>query len=133
MSKLPRQFAGQHPAGKSRDRRRGQQQQPAPGLPVDDQVHADAQHHTANQGAAIADNRRFLKAGLREPALLKELILREKLTHFDPERIPERIVHACSSVDTARDVRGFAVKFYTDQGIGAWSATTCRSSSFGTR
>jgi catalase len=100
-----------------------------------------------------------LKAGLRGPSLLEDFILREKITHFDHERIPERIVHArgsaahgyfeCykplkdltraslfaeagkrtpvfvrfstvagerGSTDTARDVRGFAVKFYTDEG-----------------
>lgn len=115
---------------------------------------------TTNQGVAIADNQNSLKAGLRGPALLEDFILREKLTHFDHERIPERVVHArgaaahgyfeayealtdltCAapfaeagkrtpvfvrfstvagergSADTARDARGFAVKFYTDQGI----------------
>jgi len=114
---------------------------------------------TTNQGVAIADNQNSLKAGLRGPTLLEDFILREKITHFDHERIPERIVHArgsaahgyfeayealtdltCAapfakagkvtpvfvrfstvagergSVDTARDVRGFAVKFYTDEG-----------------
>jgi catalase len=114
---------------------------------------------TTNQGVSIADNQNSLKAGLRGPTLLEDFILREKITHFDHERIPERIVHArgsaahgtfeayealsdltCAapfaeagkvtpvfvrfstvagergSVDTARDVRGFAVKFYTDQG-----------------
>jgi catalase len=114
---------------------------------------------TTNQGVAIADNQNSLKAGLRGPALLEDFILREKITHFDHERIPERVVHArgsaahgyfeayealpdltCAapfaeagkrtpvfvrfstvagergSVDTARDARGFAVKFYTDQG-----------------
>ena len=114
---------------------------------------------TTNQGVPVADNQSALKAGLRGPALLKDFILREKLTHFDHERIPERIVHARGSAahgyfecyealteltcaapfakagkrtpvfvrfstvagergskDTARDVRGFAVKFYTDQG-----------------
>jgi catalase len=114
---------------------------------------------TTNQGVAIADNQNSLKAGLRGPALLEDFILREKITHFDHERIPERIVHArgsaahgyfeCygalseytraapfaetgkitpvfvrfstvagerGSIDTARDVRGFAVKFYTDEG-----------------
>ncbi|MGE0804658.1 MAG: catalase [Burkholderiaceae bacterium] len=124
-------------------------------------VRADSggQALTTNQGVPIADNQSSLKAGLRGPALLKDFILREKLTHFDHERIPERIVHArgsaahgyfecyeplssltCASLfaeagkrtpvfvrfstvagergskDTARDVRGFAVKFYTDQG-----------------
>jgi catalase len=114
---------------------------------------------TTNQGVPIADNQNSLKAGLRGPTLLEDFILREKITHFDHERIPERIVHArgsaahgyfeCSkalqeytrasvfaevgkqtpvfvrfstvlgergSTDTARDVRGFAVKFYTDEG-----------------
>ncbi|MFW7344044.1 catalase [Pollutimonas sp. H1-120] len=126
-----------------------------------DRVRADAdgQMLTTNQGVRIADNQNSLKAGLRGPALLKDFILREKITHFDHERIPERIVHArgsgahgyfeCykplseltraslfaeagkitpvfvrfstvagerGSKDTARDVRGFAVKFYTDEG-----------------
>ncbi len=114
---------------------------------------------TTNQGVAIADNQNSLKAGLRGPTLMEDFILREKITHFDHERIPERIVHArgsgahgyfeCygalgeltkasifaeagkrtpafvrfstvagerGSSDTARDVRGFAVKFYTDAG-----------------
>jgi catalase len=114
---------------------------------------------TTNQGVPIGDNQSSLKAGLRGPTLLEDFILREKITHFDHERIPERIVHArgsaahgyfeCTkalsaytraslfaevgkqtpvfvrfstvlgergSTDTARDVRGFAVKFYTDEG-----------------
>ncbi|MEO7086853.1 MAG: catalase [Gemmatimonadaceae bacterium] len=114
---------------------------------------------TTNQGVLIGDNQNSLKAGLRGPTLLEDFILREKITHFDHERIPERIVHArgsgahgffeCyepmtrltraapfaeagkrtpvfvrfstvagerGSVDTARDARGFAVKFYTDEG-----------------
>ncbi|MDQ3419249.1 MAG: catalase [Acidobacteriota bacterium] len=114
---------------------------------------------TTNQGVPVADNQNSLKVGLRGPTLLEDFILREKITHFDHERIPERIVHArgsaahgyfeCSrtlheytraslfaevgkqtpvfvrfstvlgergSTDTARDVRGFAVKFYTDEG-----------------
>ena len=120
---------------------------------------ASAQMLTTNQGVRVADNQHSLKAGLRGPALLKDFILREKITHFDHERIPERIVHARGSAahgyfecykpltdltaaslfaeqgkrtpvfvrfstvagergskDTARDVRGFAVKFYTDEG-----------------
>ena len=126
-----------------------------------DRVRVDSAGHvlTTNQGVAIADNQNSLKAGVRGPALLEDFILREKLTHFDHERIPERIVHArgsgahgffeCfeaqtaltkaapfkeagkitpvfvrfstvagerGSKDTARDVRGFAVKFYTDEG-----------------
>ena len=132
-----------------------------PGNASLDRVRADAsgQVLTTNQGVHIADNQNSLKAGLRGPGLLEDFILREKITHFDHERIPERIVHArgsaahgyfeCyaplqdytraapfaakgkvtpvfvrfstvagerGSVDTARDVRGFAVKFYTDEG-----------------
>ena len=126
-----------------------------------DRVRVDSieQGLTTNQGAAVADNQNSLKAGLRGPTLLEDFILREKITHFDHERIPERVVHArgsaahgyfeCyksltnytraslfaeagkrtpvfvrfstvlgerGSADTARDVRGFAVKFYTDEG-----------------
>ena len=124
-------------------------------------VRADdsGQRLTTNQGVPLGSNQDSLKAGLRGPALLKDFILREKITHFDHERIPERIVHArgsgahgffeCTraipqltrahlfqeagrrtpvfvrfstvagergSKDTARDVRGFAVKFYTNEG-----------------
>jgi catalase len=126
-----------------------------------DRVRADSADRTltTNQGVPVADNQNSLKAGLRGPALLEDFILREKITHFDHERIPERIVHArgsgahgffeCyeplteftraslfaekgkrtpvfvrfstvagerGSTDLARDVRGFAVKFYTDEG-----------------
>jgi catalase len=126
-----------------------------------DRVRVDSggQVLTTNQGVAIADNQNSLKLGVRGPVLLEDFILREKVTHFDHERIPERIVHArgsgahgffeCykpftqytkaapfreegkitpvfvrfstvqgerGSKDTARDVRGFAVKFYTDEG-----------------
>ena len=122
-------------------------------------VDAAGQRLTTNQGVPIGDNQNSLKAGLRGPVLLEDFILREKITHFDHERIPERIVHARGSAahgffeayealpeltraapfaaagkktpvfarfstvagergsaDTARDVRGFAVKFYTDEG-----------------
>ncbi|MGI9027116.1 MAG: catalase [Burkholderiaceae bacterium] len=122
-------------------------------------ANSGAQYLTTNQGVAIGDNQNSLKAGLRGPTLLEDFILREKITHFDHERIPERIVHArgsaahgyfeCykplteitraapfqaagkrtpvfvrfstvagerGSTDTARDIRGFAVKFYTDEG-----------------
>ncbi|MBP6749224.1 MAG: catalase [Xanthomonadaceae bacterium] len=114
---------------------------------------------TTNQGIAISDNQNSLRAMVRGPTLLEDFVLREKITHFDHERIPERIVHArgtgahgyfeltkslknhttanvltdvgvrtpvfcrfstvaggAGSVDTPRDVRGFAVKFYTQQG-----------------
>jgi catalase len=52
---------------------------------------------TSNQGVPIADNQNSLKAGGRGPTLLEDFILREKITHFDHERIPERIVHARGS------------------------------------
>ena len=52
---------------------------------------------TTNQGVPVADNQSSLKAGLRGPTLLEDFILREKITHFDHERIPERIVHARGS------------------------------------
>ncbi len=121
----------------------------------------DADHPvlTTNHGMPIADNQNQLKAGARGPVLLEDEVYREKINHFDHERIPERIVHArgsaahgyfectesladitvadlfqkkgqrtevftrfstvaggAGSVDTPRDVRGFAVKFYTRQG-----------------
>ncbi len=60
-------------------------------------VRSDGQTLTTNQGVRVADNQNSLKAGLRGPALLKDFILREKITHFDHERIPERIVHARGS------------------------------------
>ena len=126
-----------------------------------DRVRVDSggQALTTNQGVAIADNQNSLKIGLRGPTALEDFILREKITHFDHERIPERVVHARGSAahgyfesygdlsqltraapfaatgkrtptfvrfstvagergsaDSVRDVRGFAVKFYTDEG-----------------
>ena len=114
---------------------------------------------TTDQGVGINDDQNSLKAGDRGATLLEDFILREKITHFDHERIPERVVHARGSgahgvfkvyeslasitkadflqdpseetpvfvrfstvagsrgsTDLARDVRGFAVKFYTKQG-----------------
>ena len=47
-----------------------------------------------NQGVPIPDNHNSLKAGPRGPTLLEDFVLREKITHFDHERIPERVVHA---------------------------------------
>src|SRR5687767_5326042 len=52
---------------------------------------------TTNQGVRVNDNQNSLKAGNRGPTLLEDFILREKITHFDHERIPERIVHARGS------------------------------------
>ncbi len=114
---------------------------------------------TTNHGVPVSDNQNSLKAGPRGPSLLEDFVLREKIQHFDHERIPERIVHArgsaahgtfelteslarytrakvltevgrrtevfarfstvaggAGSVDTPRDVRGFAVKLYTREG-----------------
>ncbi len=114
---------------------------------------------TTNQGLRISDNQNSLRAGTRGPTLLEDHILREKIMHFDHERIPERVVHARGagahgvfeltksmakvskagflqdtkvttpvfvrfstvagsrgSADTARDVRGFSVRFYTAEG-----------------
>ncbi len=120
---------------------------------------AAGEYLTTNQGVRINDNQNSLKASDRGPTLLEDFILREKITHFDHERIPERVVHARGSAahgyfevyesmaqytkagflqdpslrtpvfvrfstvagsrgssDLARDVRGFAVKFYTQEG-----------------
>ena len=114
---------------------------------------------TSNTGVKIADDQNSLRGGSRGPTLMEDSFFREKLTHFDHERIPERVVHARGaaahgyfqvykslgqyskaqfltdtsaktpvfvrfstvggsrgSADTARDVRGFAVKFYTQEG-----------------
>ena len=60
-------------------------------------VNDSGQGLTTNQGVAISDNQSSLKAGLRGPTLLEDFILREKVTHFDHERIPERVVHARGS------------------------------------
>ena len=123
-------------------------------------THSDSgQFLTTNQGLKISDDQNSLKAGERGPSLLEDFHLREKITHFDHERIPERVVHARGSAahgifkvyeplkkytkagflndtsletpvfvrfstvagsrgstDLARDVRGFAVKFYTQEG-----------------
>lgn len=114
---------------------------------------------TTNQGVRISNNQDSLKAGTRGPTLMEDFIFREKMMHFDHERIPERVVHARGSgahgyfqvyeplteftkakflqdpsvktpvfvrfstvvgfrgsADTVRDVRGFAAKFYTEDG-----------------
>jgi len=117
------------------------------------------QYLTTNHGVRISDDQNSLKAGDRGATLMEDFIFREKMTHFDHERIPERVVHARGSAahgvfkvyepmarytrakflnntavetpvfvrfstvagsrgstDLARDVRGFAVKFYTEEG-----------------
>ena len=64
----------------------------------DDGPHGDADAHlTTNQGIRVSDNQNQLKAGARGPVLLEDFVLREKIFHFDHERIPERIVHARGS------------------------------------
>ncbi len=122
-------------------------------------VENDGKFMTTNQGLRINDDQNSLTAGDRGPTLLEDFHLREKITHFDHERIPERVVHARGSgahgyfelteslskytkakflqepgtrtpvfvrfstvagsrgsTDLSRDVRGFAVKFYTEEG-----------------
>ncbi|GJG85225.1 catalase [Gemmatimonadetes bacterium T265] len=137
----------------------------APATPKDADLRADTTEDraplTTNQGQPVSDDQNSLRAGPRGPTLLEDYILREKLQHFDHERIPERVVHARGagahgvfrvyddalasytsarvltdpsletpvfarfstvagsrgSADTARDVRGFAVKMYTPDGV----------------
>src|SRR6202021_2293214 len=60
-------------------------------------INSAGQVLTTNQGVPVANNKDSLKAGLRGPTLLEDFILREKITHFDNERVPERIVHARGS------------------------------------
>src|SRR5262249_21639709 len=114
---------------------------------------------TTQQGIPVSDDQNSLRIGARGPTALEDFHFREKLFHFDHERIPERVVHARGygahgtfenyesladvtmadlfqnagqktpafvrfstvagnkgSPDLARDVRGFAVKLYTQQG-----------------
>src|SRR5436190_6884051 len=59
--------------------------------------HGQDQYLTTNQGLKVNDDQNSLKAGERGATLLEDFILREKITHFDHERIPERIVHARGS------------------------------------
>ena len=126
---------------------------------IHQQAVSEATLLTTNQGVPVGDNQNSLKVSARGPVLLQDFILREKIMHFDHERIPERVVHARGSAahgffecleplgditraaflqkkgdrvpvftrfstvagnkgssDLARDVRGFAVKFYTQEG-----------------
>lgn len=122
-------------------------------------VNNEGTKFTTNQSVKVSNDEESLKAGIRGPTLMEDFHLREKITHFDHERIPERVVHArgyaahgefelfksmkefttagflqepgskvpvftrfsnvvgsLGSHDTARDVRGFAIKFYTEEG-----------------
>lgn len=71
-----------------------QDQTPGNGGETHQQSGGERGRLTTNQGVAIADNQNHLKAHARGPALLEDMIFREKMMHFDHERIPERIVHA---------------------------------------
>ena len=65
---------------------------------------------TTNQGVPISDDQNSLRAGARGPVLLEDFVLREKINHFDHERIPERVVHARGSLPLsamAPDLRPF--------------------------
>jgi catalase len=82
-------------------------------------VSAGSEHLTTDQGLRINDDQNSLKAGDRGPSLLEDFIFREKITHFDHERMFVRfstVAGSRGSSDLARDVRGFAVKFYTQEG-----------------
>ncbi len=74
---------------------------PAPRIGLGGETHQQADgpetRLTTNQGVVVSDNQNSLKAGARGPVLLQDFILREKITHFDHERIPERVVHARGS------------------------------------
>ncbi|MDB5438071.1 MAG: catalase, partial [Caulobacteraceae bacterium] len=69
----------------------------APGGELHQQAVDEPTTLTTNQGVPISDNQNSLKAGARGPVLLQDFVLREKIMHFDHERIPERVVHARGS------------------------------------
>src|SRR4051794_34008735 len=148
--------------GNNRSKRNGRA---SAGLEKEQQLHQfqarpEDELLSTNQGVLIPHTDDSLKAGERGPTLMEDFHFREKITHFDHERIPERVVHARGSAahgffqvyesmaeyttasflqdparktpvfvrfstvlgsrgsaDTVRDVRGFATKFYTDEGI----------------
>jgi catalase len=151
---MKRQKSTQAPASRTK-----LQRAKADGGETHQQAPASQTPLATNQGVTVSDNQNSLRAGERGPTLLEDFILREKITHFDHERTPERIVHARGagahgyfqpyhsmkkftkaafladpsvktpvfvrfstvagergSTDLARDVRGFAVKFYTSEG-----------------
>ena len=168
MAKTPAsKTPARQPADPKAARRKTEGQAPATETPavvgeggeLHQQARDEATTLTTNQGVPVSDNQNSLKVGARGPVLLQDFVLREKIMHFDHERIPERVVHArgsaahgffeclddCSDVtaaaflqtpgertpvftrfstvagnkgsfDLARDVRGFAVKFYTQEG-----------------
>ena len=77
------------PASRNQDRRASASSLTSP---VD-----EGQHITTNQGVPVHDNQNSLRAGVRGPTLLEDFQLREKITHFGQERMPERVVHARGS------------------------------------
>src|SRR4051794_5660508 len=148
----PRKRDNGTPSGRRRSQRTGFDAAELPSQTSD--------YLTTSQGLRLPDTDHSLKAGERGPTLLEDFHFREKITHFDHERIPERVVHARGtgvhgvfesygaassltraaflaeagkqtpvfvrfstvagsrgSADTVRDVRGFATKFYTDEGV----------------
>src|ERR1022692_3701829 len=88
--------------GKKKESQGGGEARQAAGGELHQTVSGQHPTLTTNQGVALSDNQNSLKANPRGPALLEDFILREKITHFDHERIPERIVHA-----RATGVHGF--------------------------
>src|SRR6266404_5392895 len=76
---------------------------------------------TTDAGRPVGDNQNSLTVGPRGPVVFEAFLLFEKMAHFNRERIPERVVHAKGSADTDRDPRGFALKFYTEE--GNWDMT----------
>jgi catalase len=91
MSKKPSKTASNNPRNKSPSLHTGE------GGETHQIVTTLERTLTTNQGAPVSDNQNSLKSGERGPTLIEDFILREKITHFDHERIPERIVHARGS------------------------------------
>jgi catalase len=153
MAKVTRQSSGKHATIHDQKLVRGN------GGELHQLADGDSEILTTAQGGPVADDQNTLKIGQRGPSLIEDFHFREKIFHFDHERIPERVVHARGygahgffetyeslaaytradifqragektpafvrfstvagskgSFDLARDVRGFAVKFYTNEG-----------------
>ncbi|VDM82118.1 unnamed protein product, partial [Strongylus vulgaris] len=98
---------------------------PKPSEPSDDQLEnfkkgcPKAKVITMSNGAPIHDKNNSLTVGPRGPLLMQDVVFMDEMAHFDRERIPERVHFSggeAGSADTARDPRGFAVKFYTEEG-----------------
>jgi catalase len=154
-------FVGQEEGSEMKQKNRRQKERTIQGKggEIHQKAGADVPTLTTQQGIPVSDDQNSLKVGPRGPTTLEDFHLREKIFHFDHERIPERVVHARGygahgyfetyealadltaadlfqrkgkktpafvrfstvagnkgSADLARDVRGFAVKLYTQQG-----------------